>query len=354
MPPPSSPRPALAQFLGGVFASPDQLTAWAYLHLNALKDALPPRATLDELAIRVVEHAGNAGFIDAEFFENLRQTFPRHTSAISDLAVLWESSAPTTDTARIIDRISQWSSLLDACGEQDKHLFFLVHGNREGSVQQFMQRIARYLDLDCARRHDVAHVSTGYDQQVVSTVQSWERAFIEKTHLAGGTLDVALADFAEQRAVLFLLDHRKGPLPLARFAARPQPGRREPLKELGGFLSSNLRHALVDGGLANPLRIVIPIEYEDSSDLVPLEPLRRALDAVAPLVVARELVLAFPDWQDVEPSLRTKMRGVDPATLGACKQAYDLVAARPDRSVRLLGNELHNLILDWKDANRRA
>ncbi len=351
---PPYPRPALAQFLGKVFSSPAELLTWAYFNLNSLKDRLPTQVTIDELAIRIVELAGNAGLVDAEFFEALRQNFPRSAAEISDLSNLWEVNAPVSHTARIIDRISQWSSLLDACGDCDDHLVFLVHGGPEGSVQQFMQRISRYLDQECARRHTVAHVGTGHDQQMVKTAQSWERAVLENTNLAGGTLNVALADFAEQRAVLLMLDHRKGPLPLARFAARPQPGRREPLRELGSFLSSNLRHALAEGGLAHPLRVVIPLEYGNGADLTPLEPLRKALDGAAPLSFAGELVLAFPGWTDVEPSLRAKMKGVDDVTLAACKQAHDAVAARPDRSVRLLGNELHTIILDWKEANRRV
>lgn len=352
----SSPRPALAQLLGEVFSSPDELRAWAYLHLHPLKDRLPGHATIDELAIRVVELAANSGLVDAEFFEILRRTFSHRTAAISAVASLWGIHASATDTARILDRISQWSRLLDACGERDEHLVFLVHGGREGSVQQFMQRIARYLDHECARRHVVAHVGTGHDQQMVSSVASWERAFMEKTNLGGGALGVALADLAEQRALLFMLDHRKGPLPLARFAARPQSGGREPLKELGSFLSSNLRNALNEGGLEHPLRVVIPFEYGDGADLGALEPLKKSLKNAAPLVFAEdfELVLAFPLWKDIEPSLHAKMKGIDEATLARCKRTYDMVAARPDRTVTLLGNELHPIIVDWKEANRRA
>lgn len=349
----SHPRPALAAFLGQTFTSGELLT-WVYLHLHALKDQLPTDVTLNELKVRVVELAANAGLVDADFFAALRQHLPGRSSEIAVLAHLWGLHARVTDTARILDRIAQWTGLLDACGERDDHLVFLVRGGREASVQQFMERIVRYLDHQCARRHFVAHVGTGYDQQMVGTVQSWERAFIEKTHLAEGTLDVALRDFSEQCAVLFLLDHRGGPLPLAHLAARPQPGRSEPLRALGGFLSSNLRHALTDGGLAHPLRIVIPIEVDDDAVLDSLEPLRRALVGAAPLVFADELVLTFPGWPEVEPSLRAKMQGVDDATLTTCKHAYEAVAARPDRSIRLLGNELHTIILDWKDANRSA
>jgi len=65
-------------------------------------------------------------------------------------------------------------------------------------------------------------------------------------------------------------------------------------------------------------------------------------------------VLTFPLWQDVEPSLHIKMKGVDDTTLAACKRAYDETAARPDRSIKLLGNELHPIIVDWKEANRRV
>lgn len=351
---PLYPRPALAQFLAAAFSSAAELLTWAYLHLHALKDRLGPRSTLDEQAITIVEHAANAGFVDAEFFEALRREFPRRATEISDLAALWESNAPATDTARILDRIAQWSDMLRDCGERDEHLVFLVHGGREGSVQQFMQRIARYLDHECGRRHFVAHVSSGHDQQMVSTAQSWERAFMEKTRLNGGGLGIALADLTEQCAVLFMLDHRKGPLPLARFATPPRSGRREPLKELGSFLSASLRLALVDGGLEHPLRVVIPIEYGDAADLAALDPLRRSLASASPLVFAGELVLSFPGWEHVEPSLLAKMKGVDPSTLAACKQVYGRVAARPDRSLRLLGNELHPLIVDWKEANRRA
>jgi len=351
-----SPRPALAQFLGKAFSSAAELLTWAYQNLHPLKDSLPGQVVLNELAIRVVELAANSGLIDEEFFKTLRLTFPRHAGEISELANLWEVNAPATDTARILDRISQWSRLLDACGQRDEHLVFLVHGGREGSVQQFMQRIARYLDHDCARKHVVAHVGTGHDQQMVNNAQAWERAFIEKTPLAGGTLNVALADFTEHRAVLFMLDHRKGPLPLRLLAAPPRPGRSGPLKELGSFLSSNLRHALADGGLAHPLRVVIALEHGVGDDLAVLEPLRRSLRAAAPLIFAEdfELVLTFPLWQDVEPSLHIKMKGVDDTTLAACKRAYDETAARPDRSIKLLGNELHPIIVDWKEANRRV
>lgn len=352
--PPLYPRPALMQFLAGVFSSPAELLAWAYRHLHPLTDRIPPRPTLDEQAIAVVEHAANAGFVDAEFFEALRRDFSRKSEEISDLENLWAINASATDTARILDRISQWSDMLKDCGERDEHLVFLVHGGREGSVQQFMQRIARYLDHDCARRHVIAHVGTGHDQQMVSTVQSWERAFIEKTNLAGGTLDVALADFAEPRAVLFMLDHRKGPLPLARFGVRPGPGRREPLKELGSFLAVNMSRALADGGLEHPIRVVIPLEYGDHADLSAFDPLRKSLKNASPLVFAGEFVLSFPEWEHVEPSLRSKMKGIDASTLAACKRVYDDIAARPDRSLRLLGNELHPLIIDWKEANRRV
>jgi len=352
--PPPSPRPALVQFLGSAFSSTAELQSWAFMHLHSIKDRLPIQVVLDELAIRVVEHAANSGLIDEEFFDALRGMFPRRVVEISEIEDLWKVNAPATDTARILDRISQWSNLLDACGQRDEHLVFLVHGGREGSVQQFMQRIARNLDHECARRHTVAHVGTGHDQQLVSTVQTWERAFIEKTNLAGGTLDIALADFAEHRAVLFMIDHRKGPLPLARFGVRPQHGRREPLKELASFLSYNLRRALADGGLAHPVRVVIALEYGERPDLSPLQPLRDALASAAPLVFAGELVLSFPHWPDVEPSLREKMKGIDEPTLSTCKQAYDGIAARPDRSIKLLGNELHPIIVDWKEANRRV
>jgi hypothetical protein len=347
---PLPPRAALMQFLGRVFTA-DELAPWVFLHLHDLKDKLPPHVPIDALAMAVVDLAGNRDLIDAPFFDALRQTFPRHTAEISGLADLWQAAAPATHTARVIDRISQWSSLLDACSEQNDHLVFLVHGGPDGSVQQFMQRIGRYLDHECARRHTVAHVDTGSDQQMVNTAQSWERAFIKKTNLEGGDLDVALADFAEPRAVLFLLEHRQGPLPLERFATRPQAGRREPLKELGSFLSSpNMCHALKPGRLAHPIRIVIPIEYARGADLNPVAALREVLARASPLVHDRklDLVLAFPEWPDVEPSLRDKLKGVDEEMLAACKRAHEAIADRPDRSVRLLGNEIHNLILDWK------
>lgn len=352
--PPLSPRPALMEFLAGVFSSPAELLTWAYRHLHPLKDRIPPRPTLDEQAIAVVEHAANAGFIDAEFFEALRREFSRKSAEISELENLWAVNASATNTARVLDRISQWSDMLRDCGERDEHLVFLVHGGREGSVQQFMQRIARYLDHECARRHVVAHVGTGSDQQIVNTVQSWERALIEKTNLGGGTLDIALADFAEQRAVLFMLDHRKGPLPLARFGVRPGAGRREPLRELGSFLECNMSRALADGGLEHPVRVVIPLEYGDKADLSALEPLRKSLNSASPLVCAGEFVLSFPEWEHVEPSLREKMKGIDGSTLTEFRRIYDVVAARPDRSLCLLGNELHPLVIDWKEANRRV
>lgn len=347
---PLPPRAALMQFLARVFAAAE-LPPWVFQHLHDIRDKLLTHATIDELAMAVVDLAGNRGLIDARFFAALRQTFPRHAVEISKLEDLWQLAAPATHTARVIDRISQWSSLLDACSEQNEHLVFLVHGGPDGSVQQFMQRIGRYLDHDCARRHSIAHVDTGSDQQMVNTAQSWERAFIKKTPLEGGDLDVALADFAEPRAVLFMLEHRQGPLPLELFATRPQAGRREPLKELGSFLSSpNMSHALAPRRLAHPIRIVIPIEYASGADPTRLEPLREALGKAAPLVHDRklDLELSFPEWPDVEPSLRDKLKGVDEEMLAACKRTHEAIAARPDRSVRLLGNDLHNLILDWK------
>lgn len=344
---PLPPRAALMQFLGRVFTA-DELAPWVFLHLHDLKDKLPTQVPIDALAMAVVDLAGNRDLIDAQFFDALRQTFPGHAVEISVLAELWQAAAPATHTARVIDRISQWSSLLDACSERNDHLVFLVHGGPDGSVQQFMERIGRHLDHECARRHSIAHVDTGSDQQMVNTAQSWELAFIKKTHDEGGKLHAALADFAEERAALFMLEHRKGPLPLTLFATRPRGG---PLNELGSFLSSpNMSHALAAGRLAHPIRIVIPIEYARGADTGRLEPLREALSKASPLVYDRklDLVLSFPEWPDVEPSLRNKLKGVDEEMLASCKRAHEAIAARPDRSVRLLGNELHNLIRDWK------
>lgn len=332
-----SPQQALSQFLASSFTTSLSLCQWVYLHLPHLRDTLSEAQPLGQVATVLVELVDRRDEADAPFFTALRGFFPKKESELRAIETAWLAGRAASLTAKVLDRIHQWSTLRDWM-RSDEHFVVLLHGDREASVQQFMERIERDLKP--------MWVGTGHDVNLHATAGDWLRDFVRATGVADSRrLATALAEVSAEP--LFLVHHRRAPLSFHNL--RQARGDR-PLRALGEFLRRDLRDALASPLVARKVRVVVPFEHEVGADLTPLDPLRAVLREATQLRV-HELALTFPKWEDVGPSLREKMRGVDAETVSHCKQIYDEVAARPGRTLTQLGNELHDIIHDWLDTH---
>ena len=265
-------------------------------------------------------------------------------NALKELREQLHPSGPSSrrglsHTSIVLDRLSQWKTLVKLCEESQEHLIFLVHGTSQNAPGAFARRVASYLMDDCTRRHHVNQVQRSGDGSSARTADEWQRCLIRKTRAGSGELGFALERETQKEPVIFVLLDRDEPLRDLDHKA---------IKELGNFFKGRLNDALSSGGrrFRNPLRFVIPIEHAPKSDEM-VKALSEALKKPDKLRLVPLPELQFPPWHEIEEWL-VEQYGHSTDLLKRGLNIYE----RHHQHISELGDELHECLLDWEEDHR--
>ncbi|MFY0533219.1 hypothetical protein [Nannocystis pusilla] len=137
----------LYELLGRAFSA-DELRRFAHLKTRLPAGLLrEPPATTNDVAFDLVTAIARLRVADDALFDALLVERPGYAAEIRRIRGSWmRTSTPPSPPrmAIVLDRLRQWSAILEACATSDRHLIILVHGDHEQDLDLFMLRIERF------------------------------------------------------------------------------------------------------------------------------------------------------------------------------------------------------------------
>lgn len=251
-------------------------------------------------------------------------------------------------TARVLDRIEQWSLLREQCNTNNQHLVFIVHAEPQQHLHLFIQRIATFFNdkqRGCPRQHKLVHIDRSNGYSTAISALEWQRALIKPSFAGSNAQGFSFVIGMEVRQarspVLYLLTHKNGPLQSFDQAAATG---------LGAFFRDTINSALASLGehnaLLHPLRFIIPIEHTHPQSRAQTDALAKTL-ARAPKFQTHFIPeLKSPPWEEVKAHITTDY-GADENLLFECRKIFEAHS----QSVLELGQALHDYLMEREEQN---
>lgn len=265
-------------------------------------------------------------------------------------------SKTPTRTSIVLDRIDQWTTILNDCASRNDHQVFVVHGTKQQDLSLFIQRIKSYLHEECKEPpHRAKLVEYKNDRSLPTTADEWKRPILEVNENKGAEFRIGLPRETRDVCPVYVLTARGGG-PLRNLNDAAVDG----LVSLFCDQLDDIVNGLVaDGRLKHPLRFVIPVEHETRGGSPQLTRLNKGLSRLRTLKYMSLREVDFPPWDEVWADITSDTKGFEGAKDDAdlqkrCKNAYDTVEAHPQRTLQMLGDALHRIVVvEWEPEQER-
>lgn len=354
-----SPQPGLAGWQTELYEllcrafSADELRKFAQLRTRLPHGVLrEPPATATDVAFDVVNAVARQRLVDDALFDALLAERPGHAAEVCRIRGLWmRTSAPPSPPrmAIVLDRLRQWSAILEACATSDRHLIILVHGDHEQDLDLFMLRIERFFTEECeGRRHRLVGVARSVEH-AASTGGDWARRLVEASGEGEELVDALLAS-ASKRAVVYLFGDHKLPL----------EGLRWPEFEgLVALFRDYVAPAIAACPPAHPLRFVLPFQHREDGKTIRDYVRRTAgqLDKLADFRVLTLDELDFPPPEDVLAQVEKEHADIYEEVREPIRALHDELSDRtlhPQLSILAFGVRLQKILDQAVQRRRRA
>jgi inactive STAND len=149
-----------------------------------------------------------------------------------------------------LDRIKQWTEILEASQLRENTLFFL-HGHRDQSVGLFLERIQRFFSQEQARPRQIYRVSFNIQGQKPTNGSDW-MAHIRDALQTSNSLAAELRQLVQKQPIFLLLG--QNPLPLDKLE-------REYLDAIRELITERLPSLLQQPGLHSGVGIMLAVDY---------------------------------------------------------------------------------------------
>ncbi|MBK8257854.1 MAG: hypothetical protein IPK82_34950 [Polyangiaceae bacterium] len=255
-----------------------------------------------------------------------------------------------THTSIILDRITQWSTLVERCKQRDtEHLVFLVHGSMEQDIHLFLRRIQAYFNEACQWTHSHLKVERTKDGTKAKTADEWKRCLVAGSRVRRGDLDFVLKEQAAKEPALVVFNETDGPIRGVDKALAM-----ELVKLLCSQIDPVLASLSQEKKLKHPVRFVLPIEHP-AAPVGKMDPwvdlLASAISRARCLRLISLPALELPSWADVEHHIRQDNSDVDLPLIQACKNLHSKALATAGTTLQSLGDALDSLVNEWKETN---
>jgi hypothetical protein len=231
-----------------------------------------------------------------------------------------------------LDRVKQWSEILEASQLRENSLFFL-HGPRDQNVGLFLERIQRFFSTELAQPRKIYRASFNIQGQRPRTGADW-LGHIRDALQATRPLGAEIRQLVQKQPIFILLG--QNPLPLDRLE-------RQYLDALAEFVSEKLPALLREARVGGGVSVMLAVDYDrEPAELIADCENWGARAEQTGTVSFRPLPrISLPTWDEVHGYLTSQIQPrPSKADVALIQQEYQQLAESPgmgfDKLARLI------------------